>query len=455
MSEGIDDRAGEQPGPAATGEDVELGGSMPVQPPHHTDEPLHVAPPQALGVDDRDKELAASNSCKAVDHETSILDGVVPVKYDGQAPISVANVLFAIDELQSKNKKPTQRNIREQIGGGSYSLISPVLNAWRKRQLLQSSVKGSDVPSAVLGNYEAFLSLVWHQAQQQADTFIAGQKVEMAAWMDSQAREYEKIESENDALNVSVKMQTRANAELRDQLETMTLKLAEIQGQLEAKAVEAESSAAQNELLRQQLSSLTSRYDTLQGVQSELRAENAAMRANLEEQERQVASLASRYGKATEENQELKTSLGRVASELQSSQDECRRTSAALEHLTNEHRTQQEALVASQRDCVVLETRLGEMESLKEQLKLSQLKAEALESAIGEGNMERQQLNNDNANLKQALASAAAKIDELSASLRSSQKDLNAALIDVAKLNARQETMAEMVKQLSGNKKEE
>lgn len=163
MNEGIDDRAGEQPGPGATGEDVELGGSVPAQPPHQTDEPLRVASPLALGVDERDKELAASNSSKDVDLETSILDGVVPVKYEGLGPVSVANVLFAIDELQSKKTKLSQLSIRTQIGAGSYSLISPVFKAWRKRQLLQASVKGSEVPVAVLANYEAFLSLVWTQ----------------------------------------------------------------------------------------------------------------------------------------------------------------------------------------------------------------------------------------------------------------------------------------------------
>ncbi|MBS9386868.1 MAG: DNA-binding protein [Dolichospermum sp. BR01] len=68
---------------------------------------------------------------------------------------SLKDKVFEICEnLHSKNKKINRDIVREQLGGGSFSDISPLVAEWRKLKKLESVQSDSDINSMVRAGAE-------------------------------------------------------------------------------------------------------------------------------------------------------------------------------------------------------------------------------------------------------------------------------------------------------------
>lgn len=72
-------------------------------------------------------------------------------------------------------RKPTNEQVRERLGGGSLSHISPVMKAWRKQKEFeerQNKNQIREIPSDLKYKIESMLSQLWSVAQNLSHTEI-------------------------------------------------------------------------------------------------------------------------------------------------------------------------------------------------------------------------------------------------------------------------------------------
>ncbi|WP_337993713.1 DNA-binding protein [Pectobacterium carotovorum] len=71
---------------------------------------------------------------------------------------------------------PTNEQVRQHLGGGSLSHISPVMRAFRARLREQASEQTRPLPPELLQLLQGQLGLLWQAACRQAETDIAAQR---------------------------------------------------------------------------------------------------------------------------------------------------------------------------------------------------------------------------------------------------------------------------------------
>ena len=84
-----------------------------------------------------------------------------------QALVTAEIVFSAADALVAEGKQPSQRSVREFIGGGSLSTIGPILRSWRQNRGLNPSkpMTREDISSALPPSVAARVSALHHAAE--------------------------------------------------------------------------------------------------------------------------------------------------------------------------------------------------------------------------------------------------------------------------------------------------
>ena len=65
--------------------------------------------------------------------------------------ITQEQVFEAATALQDEGTVPTVQSVRERIGSGSYTTITPMLNAWRDEHAKSAPAHVPDIPETVRG----------------------------------------------------------------------------------------------------------------------------------------------------------------------------------------------------------------------------------------------------------------------------------------------------------------
>lgn len=135
----------------------------------------------------------------------------VTIHNDGQLgqeemAINQQRVFQAAEQLIEQGTEPTNRNIRELLGGGSLATITPLLREWK---FLQE--QSADIPNSVRVAMDHTLKRVWIEAKDHAKRTFVGERRLMEA----------QISKLEDELRLADEAKEKADADIAELKETI------------------------------------------------------------------------------------------------------------------------------------------------------------------------------------------------------------------------------------------
>lgn len=187
-------------------------------------------------------------------------------------------ILNAVSVLQAQGvESPTNEQVREAMGGGSLSHISPVMREWRESR--KSGLTAAlEIPGELKRSIEMSLSQVWSAAGK-----LAGQRI--------------------DSVQAEAESAIRAAGTERDEALSEVSRLEEI---LKAVKQELLDTSARLDVTENRLVSLTEQL-------TRVSAENASLKAHLDEKSAAAEVLREELKEARSDNRKLQGELVEIA----------------------------------------------------------------------------------------------------------------------------------------------
>lgn len=128
--------------------------------------------------------------------------------------ITREQILETASSLQAQGIKPTQTNVRESLGGGSFTTISEVLREWRQEQDTTAQLQAVVIPADITDRTQVLIAQVWETAQSLANDRLIKER---------EALEHKEalINAEIDESNKIIETLENEQAELTAQLDTL------------------------------------------------------------------------------------------------------------------------------------------------------------------------------------------------------------------------------------------
>ena len=210
--------------------------------------------------------------------------------------ITREQILETANQLQAQGIKPTQTNVRESLGGGSFTTISEVLREWRQEQDQTAQLSQVVIPSDITDKTSLLVAQIWETAQNLANDRLVAER-------EALSHKEALINAEIDESNKIIETLENEQAELTAQLDTLTNDNSLLNG----KNNELENL---NNSLKTQLTAEKDRADQLQAKLDEqnakierLTADLATAQANANQATETAKEHAQRADKATAELQ--------------------------------------------------------------------------------------------------------------------------------------------------------
>lgn len=186
--------------------------------------------------------------------------------------INAANTLTA-----EGVENPTNEQVRERMGGGSLSHISPVMREWRESKKAEV-VAALEMPAELKKVIESSIGQVWTAASKLASATVESFRQEAQ----------ESIEA--------------ATAERDEALSEIT--------RLESKIIDLEKQLSEKEA---ELNQVKSDEEKAKAQNATLNSENAALVARIEDRDNQIGSLKSEVKEARNDTKNLQAELIEIA----------------------------------------------------------------------------------------------------------------------------------------------
>jgi len=190
--------------------------------------------------------------------------------------VNAANALVA-EGIES----PTNDQVRERMGGGSLSHISPTMREWREGRKTEVAA-ALEIPSDLKKAIETSLSQVWGAANKLASATVEKIQQEAQAAIDAASSE------RDEALSEIIRLEER---------------ILELQKVVEDR--EKSVQLAQSDL------------DSERAKAGQLTSENAALKAKVEDRDTQAKEMKSELTEAREHNRSLQAELISLAKQAQ------------------------------------------------------------------------------------------------------------------------------------------
>lgn len=252
------------------------------------------------------------------------------------------------DELAAEGKNSTLANVRERMGGGSYTDISAAMQSWRANKQPSAAPLREPPPASITERLSGFGGELWAAALELANGRLAAER---------EALDMARQEAE----------QTRQEAaDLADQLAAELDKAqADISRQAEQLAANAGEIAQLRDDLRQctgALDAATHRADTAEAARAELQARVEQLTALLEREQTAHVKAAAEAKASGEQSAELRAKLD--GSERRVVEMEARAT--AGENVTAQARKEAENARIAEQSCQArLESAVRDIEALR------------------------------------------------------------------------------------------
>ncbi|HFG2077193.1 TPA: DNA-binding protein [Vibrio cholerae] len=172
---------------------------------------------------------------------------------------------------------PTNDQVRERMGGGSLSHISPVMREWRESRKAEV-VAALDMPADLKKAVETSLGQLWGMASKLATTSVENFRQEAEA---------------------AVADATAERDEALNEIQRLEKHLAELTKALEEKG--------------QEVNQVRSALDQEHNINAQLKADTAALQARIEDRDTQIEGLKADLKEARDDNRKLQGELIEIA----------------------------------------------------------------------------------------------------------------------------------------------
>lgn len=129
--------------------------------------------------------------------------------------ITREQILETASKLAEQGIKPTQTNVRESLGGGSFTTISEVLREWRQEQETVTQLQAVVIPHHITERTQTLMAQIWETAQAIASERLANER-------EALSHKEALINAEIDESNKVIETLENEQAELTAQLDTLT-----------------------------------------------------------------------------------------------------------------------------------------------------------------------------------------------------------------------------------------
>lgn len=128
--------------------------------------------------------------------------------------ITREQILETASKLAEQGIKPTQTNVRESLGGGSFTTISEVLREWRQEQDQTAQLQQIVIPHDITDKTNLLIAQVWETAQNLANDRLVAER-------EALSHKEALINAEIDESNKIIETLETEQAELTNQLDTL------------------------------------------------------------------------------------------------------------------------------------------------------------------------------------------------------------------------------------------
>lgn len=190
--------------------------------------------------------------------------------------VAAANALVA-----EGTEGPTNDQVRERIGGGSLSHISPVMREWRDSRKAEVGA-ALEMPADLKKAVETSLGQVWAVASKLATSTVEAVRQEAEAAVEAATGERDEALAEISRLEKQLAELQKALAE-KDQV------IAQMQGELDQKCTQGAKLVSDNAALTARVEDRNEHIKTLKAELQESRDDNKALQGELVEIARMVS----------------------------------------------------------------------------------------------------------------------------------------------------------------------
>lgn len=169
--------------------------------------------------------------------------------------VTKEQILAVAEALEAEGVNPTQINVRDRLGGGSFSTIQPVL-AERNQQKLERAAALAPMPESLLGRAKGLAEDAWHTALSIADGVLTSEREALRAATVRIEIERNDFSALADELEERVDGATRKIESLGTEIVKQNAELNELRLQLSAAKGGLEQAERQAELERNERNQL-------------------------------------------------------------------------------------------------------------------------------------------------------------------------------------------------------
>ena len=94
--------------------------------------------------------------------------------------ITTEQIHATANQLASEGIKPTQTNVRERLGGGSFTTIAEALRSWRAEQETVAELQAVVIPQDINDRTQVLVAQVWETAQSLANDRLSKEREALA-----------------------------------------------------------------------------------------------------------------------------------------------------------------------------------------------------------------------------------------------------------------------------------
>ena len=293
--------------------------------------------------------------------------------------ITKESIIETAEQLLASGVTPTQINIREALGGGSFATIGPILKAWKEAAKEDQAFADVPVPDAIEDRLDQLKGALWQTAIQEADRRLESERTALAeahqkAISDSEEAaeairilEAEQEDLKNELAQSNAKLRS-AQEQLATQKEQMSAAQADFSQQLSQKTAEIESQKATVTELRAALDKSETRTETVEGKlevqqkqqQTEIEGIRNSHKAEIDELKKDhrenLATEVRKSEQLEKENKRLGLASEHAQARLEGAQSEIEQLRSGTTKMT-------EKLSTAQQEAAELR---GELKSLRE-----------------------------------------------------------------------------------------
>ena len=260
--------------------------------------------------------------------------------------ITREQILETASKLAEQGIKPTQTNVRESLGGGSFTTISEVLREWRQEQDQTAQLQQIVIPHDITDKTNLLIAQLWETAQNLANDRLVAER-------EALSHKEALINAEIDESNKIIETLENEQAELTAQLDTLTNDNSLLNGK--------------NNELESFNNSLNTQLTTEKARSHQLQARLDEQIAKIEHLTAELATATANATQATKNAQEHAQRADKATAELQKAHIENAKLISTADIL-KEQLTKSEALTATQAEKInLLTAQVAKLEQIEKE----------------------------------------------------------------------------------------